>query len=351
LLSEAQFKQETNDNLLCPDRLESNDFRQYIESSAHFDSTLFNKLYKLDAKSNVYTLAIDFLELTSVEAVNALNADLSRLFEVFASVDDASFKQKYIKSIQQEEIEHIVKHADPSSIIWVNLTGSSGESSELNKLRYSHVLNLLQTKVLTHNYKQMYATEEEVRGSGGSQLLSRQSVSLNEFLVNAMKYLIESFIREMNKNYFASFAPKIDKQLAQEIYKHYGFYTYLRAIETTNSTNVSQAEGKFNAIVNEYMREASSRHPLLLCNNDSNDPHSYFDMFASKWMHGLIQANQQMKENQLTILYRFANHTILSSDLFTLVQSIAHQACYLLEVHESSAFNVNISVCQILLKP
>jgi hypothetical protein len=337
LLSEAQFKQETNGNLLCPDRLETNDFKQYIENSPHFDSALFNKLYKLDSSANSYTLVIDFLELTSVEAVNSLNADLSRLFDVFANVEDASFRQKYIKSIQQEEIEHIVRHADPSSVIWINLTGSSGESTELNKLRYSHVLNLLQTKVLTHNYKQMNATEEEVRSSS-SQLLSRQGVSLNEFLMNSMKYLIESFIREMNKNYFETFAPKIDKQLAQEIYKHYGFYTYLKGIETPNA---AQAENKFKSILNEYMRDTSGMYPILLCNNDSQDL-SYFDIFASKWLNSLIQANQQMKENQLTILYRFANHSILSSDLFTLVQSIAHQACYLLEVHESSAFNVRI---------
>ena len=196
LLSEAQFKQESVDGLLCPEFILPSDYKQVCESSS--ESALFAKWYRNGA------LSLDFLHMTSKDL-----AELSRLAALLVESGDSTFRLKYVKSIQQEEIEHIVKHADANSVIWVNLKGAASSSAttctDLNRERYEHVLRLLQTKVLTHNWKQIESNEGEVR-KNSVQLVASQNLTLDEFLTNAMRYLIESFMRELNKNYFRTFA-------------------------------------------------------------------------------------------------------------------------------------------------
>lgn len=62
-MSETQFEQDTNENLLCPDSIDLNDYRIYLEKSLHKSglSDLFQKYYKLDKHLQLYKLEVDFL--------------------------------------------------------------------------------------------------------------------------------------------------------------------------------------------------------------------------------------------------------------------------------------------------
>lgn len=84
---------------------------------------------------------------------------------------------------------------------------------------------------------------------------------------------------------------------------------------------------------------------------------TYFDRFTAKWMSrlgasggggasgGSLGDSGSPKSTTTTtnrlVVYRFCNHTILASEVLTLLQSIVHQLCYILDVHESLAFEVN----------
>lgn len=124
-----------------------------------------------------------------------------------------------MKSIQQDEIEIIINNADPQSIIWAHLTkaeeatpNTPNKSSNIlfNKQRYSNILNLLQTKVLTNKYKQIQLCFEPEHNSSENEnndvYLAKYKTCLNEFIFNSVKNLIDIFVIELNKNQSESFA-------------------------------------------------------------------------------------------------------------------------------------------------
>lgn len=124
-MSESQIGQESLDDLLCPDQIEINDFKTMLEKKLQGSNLmdLFQKYYKLDKNLQSYKLDIDFF------ASDCFTNDLDRLYDFFCKLEtevlnanETSFRLKYLKSIQQQEIEIIVKHADPQSTIWVHMT-------------------------------------------------------------------------------------------------------------------------------------------------------------------------------------------------------------------------------------
>lgn len=356
LLSEEQFKQQDHSGYVLSESIGVVDADTFLATQSTHIKDLFAKWYKLQKKH--YRLVIDFLSLTTPQLVDEMQSDLDSLVQAVLGYSDSHMRQEYVKSVQQEEIEYIVKHADSASIIWINLTGTSSNNhsisanednyGEFNSWRYTQCLNLLVKKVLTNNYKQLASSEEDVRSSS-KQLTNRLESALNEFVTSSLKYIIDSYVTELNKNYYQTFALKIDKQLAQEIYHHYELYSYL-ASRDTSARGSSSGQEKLIGVLDEYLRSASASHPLLVCNNDITDL-NYFDLYVSKWMSKLIHGNMSGGDgNQISIVYRFANHTVLASEMPTLIQSILHQCSYLLEVHESTAFSTPVNSVDNLCK-
>lgn len=120
------------------------------------------------------------------------------------------------------------------------------------------------------------------------------------------------------------------------------------------TATLTQIEKKFMTLLNEYVdSSSSSRHPLMIYNNDSNTSSggsdeassTYFDRFTSKWMSRLPSSS-----GNLIVVYRYCNHTVLAAEVLTLMQTIVHQLCYILDVHESLAFESPWRVCENLCK-
>ena len=143
--------------------------------------------------------------------------------------------------------------------------------------------------------------------------------------------------------------------MSQEIYKHYELYKHLQL--NTNALNQTQQPEKkliqtnFESILNAYCaHDNHTKVPLVICSfKEDSLPFSYLnecttDELVSKWIFNSVKQNQQNKAPHLrSLVFRFCGHTILASDIFTLIQSIVHQICYLFEVHESWSFNVSQS--------
>lgn len=106
-------------------------------------------------------------------------------------------------------------------------------------------------------------------------------------------------------------------------------------------------------MLNEYLNDKSSgyNHPLVVYNDsktgtqnqNQNQNVTYFNILMSKWLNKLIESNSKKNEIEprTSIIYRYCNHSILSADLTTLLQNVLHQLCYIIEVHESCAFDVS----------
>lgn len=192
------------DELLCPDKIDENDYKNLIEKKLHLSnlSDLFHKYFKLDKKLQSYKLEIDFFDSTEL-----FNKDMDVLYDFFRKLENESidpsneltFGLKYLKSIQQQEIEIIVNNAEPQAIVWVHMTKVDPENkstnlSEFNGLRYNKMLRLLQSKVLTNKYKH-FAGENLNSSSNGSP----QNI-LNDFIFNTVKSIIDKLTFELNKN-------------------------------------------------------------------------------------------------------------------------------------------------------
>ncbi len=60
--------------------------------------------------------------------------------------------EKHLKTIQTSEIELVLSHIDPSAIVWLNL--ESPGQGDAAAAAATPVLDLLQSRVLAHNYKE-----------------------------------------------------------------------------------------------------------------------------------------------------------------------------------------------------
>ncbi|RNA27285.1 NACHT and WD repeat domain-containing 2-like [Brachionus plicatilis] len=348
-LSEGQIEEENWDELLCPDTIDESDYKNLLERKLLMSNLtdLFHKYYKLDKTMQSYRLEIYFFES------EVFDKDMKVLYEFFRKAEnesvepgnEMSFGLKYLKSIQQQEIEIIVSHAEPQSIIWVHMTKVDFAfnrtcSNEFNGLRYTKMLRLLQSKVLTNKYKH-FAGESLNSSSHGSP----QTI-LNDFIYNSVKSLIDKLTFELNKNQNEIIALKIDKQLANEIFKHYNYFNYLKRSFFGNSYSF-----KLESMLNDYVNDTTLAysHPLVVFNESKiscqdschNETITYFDILMSKWLNKLIDTRSKKNDSnrKSSIIYRYCNHSILSSDLTTLLQSVFHQLCYIIEIHESCAFD------------
>ena len=87
--------------------------------------------------------------------------------------------EKHLKTIQTSEIELVLSHIDPSAIVWLNLE-SPGQGDAAANATATPVLDLLQSRVLAHNYK-------EFELGGKRELLK---CSAEKFFFSAQKFYL-----------------------------------------------------------------------------------------------------------------------------------------------------------------
>ena len=93
--------------------------------------------------------------------------------------------------------------------------------------------------------------------------------------------------------------------------------------------------------MDEYLAAKSCSRPLVLVDADADA--AALAAYIASVLAG--ERSRQLGElSDLLVVYRFCAHTVVSSALATLVQSVAHQLCYILGVHESWAFAVSLAV-------
>jgi hypothetical protein len=209
---------------------------------------LFNRYYKKSSATSSYYLVVDYFSLnsSSINELDALYSLLKRKFELNESsssggADLAAYssslatrlKLKYLKSLQQEEIDLIVNNSkDSSLIIWLHLASLSstnekyiGSNADFNQLRYKSVLNLLQSKVLGENYKRIIlsgSVNDESRpittvssssshhhihqysSSSSSHFSKSQNQyiekEMNDFLFKLINTQLDNYINQLNKS-------------------------------------------------------------------------------------------------------------------------------------------------------
>lgn len=210
---------ESLDDLLCPKRIDAVDFRSHLDKKlSKHEYDLFTKWYKpvdVDTANGHYRLEIDFsshsFKSSGVEELGKLVRLLYTHFENASGNETTedqhlsnSLRLKYLKSVQQDELEMISRRVpDPNTIVWVHLVGGGGGGGgvsvsgvneavcKLNKARYAHMFDLLKDKVLNHNYKQIRV--------GDTDLHRQHLDSISDFLFNSIKLIVDSLAADIDK--------------------------------------------------------------------------------------------------------------------------------------------------------
>ena len=129
--------------------------------------------------------------------------------------------------------------------------------------RYLAVLDKLQSRVLTPNYAKI-----EIQAA---HALANDKC-IKHFVFNAVRAMLDAHIAELAANHTHTTAIRVDRQLAQELYRHFEFYKLSKY--RTDKTNANTA--RFAALLDAYVASNSSRHPLLVCNATSNNGNTPF---------------------------------------------------------------------------
>ncbi len=118
------------------------------------------------------------------------NKQLIKLMEIFQkTLTNDCLKQKYLKSLQEIEVELAINYLNPNSIIWFEKTNSTPSTITENT-----ILNKLQSIVFTHNYKNYKLNEEEK----ANELIKNNTYlnTFSQFIDEACKQSIDSLIKE-----------------------------------------------------------------------------------------------------------------------------------------------------------
>jgi len=215
-----------------------------------------------------------------------------------------------LRSIQQSEIELVAGRIDPSAIIWLHSCENDSTETE--------VIGILQSHVLAHNYCQ------NVSEAG-------------EFLGRTLRSHIDEYLVELEANRFDQLALGVDKTLASEIYAHFDILN-----EYDTSENSDRINGSFGKCLDGYLdvgclANTKVKGALVV---ESGRGEEIVSRFIGGKMD-LLRPKMNVRGASLNV-FRFCGRTVVSSDLTTVLQSIVHQVCYLLEIHESWSFNVSV---------
>lgn len=217
-----------SDRYLCPSFIHKDDFDNLIRnklSSVEID--LFNKWYSLqnsstqlttirNQKSNNYFFRNNCLceANATIELQQLLNVLIIKFNEIDAS-EQTNLTEKYLKTIQQEEIELVVKHIDPLAIIWVNLAINNTNNTTHNS---KAILDLLESHVLAHNYKELKLDNSVEETSSINTLISQvisgsmlhansKQSAIQNFLQTSICSTIDIYVSELNKTPIEDNAP------------------------------------------------------------------------------------------------------------------------------------------------
>jgi Ni,Fe-hydrogenase maturation factor len=423
---------------LCPEEISYENYKNSIEKVFNQNElNLFHHWYKQqeeildvqqqqqqqqqDYNNNISTdlnfyLDLDFFDASNSNYILANESGLDKLKEIFIDkleLSDPSIvlltssnneydlydnemseelkkkmalKLKYLKTIQQEEIELIMDHADPTTIVWFELSSTPKQRTStidtFHYLRFQIVLNALQSKVLAHNYKQC-TIDSTTNNNTGTNLLTEIEKTMNNFVYQSIQCLVDNYLKELYAYQSRYIAIKIDKQLAHEIGRHFEIYRMLKKYNAFNNLIVASAEAQakyqkhqilFNAKMRAYNDDKTDKSicPLIFYNINDQQCISHNDEWCSttcssdvmiaKWIDwrsrdvDLSSPSPSLKNemindrSEVSVVYRFCGRTILSSQIATLLQSIIHQLCYLMEIHESWSFESPQIIIKNLIK-
>ena len=204
ILSDDNLEQENND-VLCPELFEFEDFKNYIQPNlSKSEIDLFKNWYEqVTEKSNensisYYKLKHQFLfdsnSSVSTCELDQLLATFQKIFDQNSN-ENINLKSKYLKSIQQNEIEFAVKHINPAHIVWLNISQSNSAELSVEKTNYKNVLTLLQSHVLVHNYQEFnFNCLNQLENQTGSN-----EKTVNDFLFDSARALIDAYVLDLNK--------------------------------------------------------------------------------------------------------------------------------------------------------
>ena len=270
------------------------------------------------------------------------------IFQKTLTNDLAHLKQKYLKSLQEIEVELAVKHLNPSSIIWFERTTVSIDSG--GSVQENSILKELQSIVFAHNYKNYKVDDAEL-----SQKLIKDETYLtvlSEFINEACRKSIDFYIKQLKpyetylskegifvKIIFKSFifpsnsSLEIDSTLSCELCKHWEIYNKLnKSSENVCYTNLNDYKSKLSDYANGNAFKAVVVYDQI---DSTHYDNNILSILIANWI------NSHSKCFSYPIVYRFCGHTVFSNSLYSLIQSVMHQLCYLFEIHESYAFHVS----------
>lgn len=362
-----------SERYLCPSYINKDDFDNHIRNKlSSIELDLFNKWYALQKSSTQFTTTINYTFKNIFLCEKKASIELQQLLDILMikfdeidRIEQSNLREKYLKTIQQEEIEFVVQHIDPLAIIWVNIVTNKNESTTHNS---KAILDLLQSHVLAHNYKEWkldsshIAENESSVNSLISQVISDSMQAdsiqspIQSFLQSSICSIIDIYVSELNKKLIEDNAPKIDKSLAKEIYSHYLLCKQLSS--TSNSKFSSEhVKNSFKNLLDQYLcnNEESSfiktSHPLIIYTSTPQNSFTSNQLIA-EYVYNIMQQDELNHTilNNSFLVYRFCACTIMSFDMVTLIQSIFHQICYLLELHESWSFDSPENIIENLFK-
>jgi hypothetical protein len=219
------------------------------------------------------------------------------------------------RSVQQSEIELVAGSLDPSAIVWLHACHHTRASE-------TGVVGLLQSHVLAHNYCQLTGTESAKPAA--------------EFLAKTLRAHVDAYAGELEANRLDQVPLGVDKSLASEVFSHFEVLNELSKC----SESVAAGQAGFEACLDGYLdvgclTNARASGALLIESGHGEEA-------VSRYVGGRMELARPLNVRGGSLhVFRFCARTVVSSDLRTVIQSVAQQVCYLLEIHESWAFDVS----------
>ena len=183
------------------------------------DFELFSKWYTLNIETSSYNLSSKFLE--SYDMSDNIQ-ELTQLLTILRTHLPPDLVTKYVQTIQQSEIEFVLKHIEPSSIIWLNLTELNSTASVICDSTAT-VLDL-QSNVLAHNYREFpvvsTAIEElmpdaarklielsfNLKSNNSNETAVGEARKIYEFLQTSIISLVDIHVCKLNKKQVSDIA-------------------------------------------------------------------------------------------------------------------------------------------------
>ena len=193
---------------MCPDRIDKQDYFKIKEQLTESECELLDSWYKQaepivntccsGVESCYYELKYfnnltEHSNTTRAEGIKQLNK-LLEIFEKTLKNNLNDLKQKYLKSIQETEVELAIQYLNSYSIIWFEHTKQTDVTVCTEE---NYIFKELQSRVYTRNYKN-YKVEVTSSKDGANELVNDTAYleSLSQFVDEACKKAIDYHTEE-----------------------------------------------------------------------------------------------------------------------------------------------------------